>query len=480
MSRSLLTQLEQIRNSATYDDSVASVATQSVAEPTISGSLEGDLNVLRTILKTVKGTTKWYDDLGQYFDPTNTTSGNASLKDFNMSNIKGYTVDAQTVIVPVSADNDGSAYTVSGTQDGMLVTLNAPYATWTDRRGVPIYSSVASGTLYSDIGGPLNVCKVDIISASNNAHVTTSGGDIIYGLMYDAADYSGTRDQDVYVKFFADGSPVGFPSGYETTVTVISGAYSPPSGDDVNFDFSGGYVTPSGNMLQFDFTDESVSGGIKIIYPRRRIMKNMEEWDWFRTDFVNKWEGDVELAEDLSNLWGYTGATDGDPSADPWTTQSGNVVLAGPPVVNDLFEAFDEINTSIGDLSFTESNYISDGTDLATALDALDQQINDNANALTAGAEEKFTEEASTDITKNTVHQLPVVSGTGQLLYTPNATSYYEGANMDVFLNGQLLMADTGASGANADRDYAEVSASGIMFRFNVYQGDNIIYRIRQ
>ena len=47
MARSLLRQLEQIRRSATYTDAVVSVNTSTVAEPTVSGSLQDDLNVIR-------------------------------------------------------------------------------------------------------------------------------------------------------------------------------------------------------------------------------------------------------------------------------------------------------------------------------------------------------------------------------------------------------------------------------------------------
>ena len=68
--RSLLRQLEQIRRSATYDDAVSGIYTSAVAEPTVSGSLEQDLNVIRSLMKEMKGTSDWYGDLGNYFDGT--------------------------------------------------------------------------------------------------------------------------------------------------------------------------------------------------------------------------------------------------------------------------------------------------------------------------------------------------------------------------------------------------------------------------
>ena len=475
MSRSLIRQLEQIRRSVTYDDVVVDVNLSAVAEPTVSGSLEDDLNAIRSLVKLSKGTTDWYGDLGQYFDPTNTTSGSAELKDLNLSNLRNNSLDAKTVLVPVVNNNDGQSFSVSGTQDGFLVEVNTPYATPTDRRGLPIYSSVANSGSYWDEGGALNVCRVDILSAANGQQVVTSGGDIVYGLFHDGSDYSGTGDgTDVYVKFYANGSPVGFPTGYETTVTVLSGVYTPPSGDDVNFDFSGGYVTPSGNALQFDFTEEAVAGGIQFVYPRRRVMTNVQEYEWFRTDFVNKWEGDVELVEDISNLWSYVGSSDGiESTAGTWSNASSSYPLTSDPT--DVQSAIDILNTEFGDMNWSTANYVSIGDDLAEALIALDTQVKANADAVTAGVEDKYVEGVAVSIAKNTYHALP----TG-LSYTPNSTAGQEGSNMDIFVNGQLLTADTGAAGANADHDYAETNASGITFRALVAAPANITYKIRQ
>ena len=120
MARSFLEQLTQIRRSRIYDDAVSGVYTSAVAEPTVSGSLQDDLNVVRTLMKTIKGSTDWYSDLGNYFDPTSTTSGNAETKALNLTNIKNNTLDAKTVIIAVSDDNTTAGFTVSGTSDGVL------------------------------------------------------------------------------------------------------------------------------------------------------------------------------------------------------------------------------------------------------------------------------------------------------------------------------------------------------------------------
>jgi len=469
MSRSLLTQLEQIRRSATYDDQVAGAVSGTIAEPTVSGSLEDDLNVLRTIMRLVKGSTNWYDNLGNYFDPTNTTSGNGETKSLDLTNLKNHSMDAKTVIVPVVSDNSGSGYSVSGTQDGFLMNITTSYATATDRRGLPIYQSTSGD--YWDEGGALDVCAVDILSVANNASITTSGGDVIYGLFYDAADEGGTgTGTDVYVKFYANGSPIGFPSGYTTTTTTISGGYTPPSGDDVDFDFGGGYVTPSGNLVNFDFNEYSTTGGIKVVYPHRKVMTNVQEYEWFRTDFITKVEGDPIFVEDISNLWSYTGAVDGvESTAGSWNATTGNYPFASDP--SDLQIAIDVMNTALGDTTFTEGNYMSDGDTIASGINALDEQVKDNADAISANLGVKYTEDVSVTIPRNTLHGLPA-----GVTYTPDSTAGQEGKNMDVYVNGQLLMVD--ASGEL--RDYEETTASGVTFRFNVVADSNIVYMVRQ
>lgn len=63
MARSLLSQLLQVEASATYDDAVSSVHTGGVAEA--QAELEGDLNVLRSLVKDLHGETNWYDTPSQ-------------------------------------------------------------------------------------------------------------------------------------------------------------------------------------------------------------------------------------------------------------------------------------------------------------------------------------------------------------------------------------------------------------------------------
>jgi hypothetical protein len=436
MARSLIRQLEQIRRAATYDDAVAGVNTSAVAEPTVSGSLEEDTNVIRTLMRQLKfGTTSgtnWYDDLGNYFDPTDTDAGNTENKELSLNNIKNNTLDAKTIILAVSDDNSGNGYTVSGTDTGVLLSpVTTNYADPSDRTGLPIYASTTNSGSYYDEGGMDRVCRIDIVNTATDTEFVDTSGNVVYGKFHDGADFSGTGENtDVYVRFYADDAAIDW-----STVSGVS--------------------------------------NIKFVYPVRKVLSNMAEYEWLRTDFVSSWEGDYELMEDISNLWSYTGATDGDSSPQPWSNTSSYYLLQSDPT--SLQSAIDAINTGIGNRTFSESNYISDGDGITTALDALDVALQDVSDSVSAGVGEKYVEAAASDISANVEHPLPY-----SITYTPESTAGREGKNMDVFVDGQLLAADTGANGANADRDYGETTTSGITFRFNVQTGRNITYVVRQ
>ena len=501
MARSFLEQLTQIRRSRTYDDAVADIYTSAVAEPTVSGSLQDDLNVVRTLMKSIKGSTDWYSDLGNYFDPTDTTSGTAETKALNLTNIKNNTLDAKTVIVPVT---DVGPYAVSGSTEGFLQTNSAAYATPVVRTGLPIFASTANVGDYWDEGGSDNVCRIDVINVDTDSEMQTAGGDTIYAKFHDSDDHSGAgTGTDVYVKFYAD---------------------------DVECTLSGVDPAPS---------------NVSIIYPRRRQMSQMLEHEWLRTDFVNSWEGDVELIEDIANLWSFTGASDDDSEAGPFTNESANWILASGP--NDLESAIDLLNDGVGNRTYTSTyivsgeavstslnklglgiegndtaistnagnistnagdidtlessmgtaetdisnleaavgsstgatglvyssnNYVSNATSLDTAIGALDA-------AITSSSAQKYIETTSAVITAGIEHALPAaaISAGG---YTTFSGAGQEGANMDVYVSGQMLAADTGYLGATADRDYGETSTSGVTFRFTIPSGTNIIYVIRQ
>ena len=128
--------------------------------------------------------------------------------------------------------------------------------------------------------------------------------------------------------------------------------------------------------------------------------------------------------------------------------------------------------------TFYESgtNYITSLETISSSLFVLDSQLKTVSDNLSAGIGIKYTETVTTDIAAGTEYDLP--SG---LTYTPfTVVSGAYGKNMDVFVNGQLLVASSGAFGADEDMDYSEVSTSAIKFHIDVNAYSNIMYVIRQ
>lgn len=441
MARSLLRQLEQIRWSANYTDDVSNIYTADVAEPNVSGtgSLEGDLNNVRSLMKEMKGSTDWYSDLGNYFDPTDTDGSNTENKDLNITSLKNNTLDSKTILIAVAEDNSGAGFTVTATSSGVLTTsgsITTDYATDADRRGLPIWESAAGA--YFDEGGDNNTCRVDVLDVDVDGEFD-DGTDIIWAKMYDGADNGGTgMGADVYFQFYK-GSP----------------------------------------GTECDLTGTGVTS-VKFIYPKRKLLSEMAEHEWLRTDFVSSWEGDVELIEDLTNLWNYTGAADGE-TAPSWDQTGSHYLMDGSPT--DLEAAINDINVGVGDRDYTTGGdySLTDGETVTSSLEALNLDVKTNADdiatntaAIAASSADKYIETLSADLGANVDHDLPYSQ-----TYTPCTTSGQEGKNMDVLVNGQLLCADTGAAGVNADRDYAELDTNTIKFRFALYENTNVTYIIR-
>jgi hypothetical protein len=170
------------------------------------------------------------------------------------------------------------------------------------------------------------VCRIDVINTATDAEFVDDSGDVVYAKFHDGADFGGTGENtDVYARFYADGAVIDW-----STVTGVS--------------------------------------NVKFVYPARKVLSNMEEYEWLRTDFVSSWEGDYELVEDIQNLWSYTGASDGDTTPQPWTNTSASYLLQSDP--SNLQAAVDAINTGVGSRVFSEGNYINDGDIITDALDA--------------------------------------------------------------------------------------------------------------
>ena len=424
MSRSLLSQLEQIAGSLTYNDLVDGFHTGAVAEPpdsTISGSLEYDLNLVRAHIREIKDYGgDWFAGLSTYtaaFDGSTVSGSLANI--VTPTHGTGNVLDAKSVIMPVDDDNSGSGFTTATGTTGFLLTVSTQYADAADRRGLPIYAS--TGTYY-DEGGSDNIVRIDLLDTSTGNEFVDSSGNVIFARFHDGADNGGSGDGvDAWVAYY-----------------TVSGAYTWTAGD------------PS---------------SISIVYPQRKIMSEMNEWEWFRTDFVSGFEGDVELIEDIENLWSFTGSGDGITSP-TWTNTTAYYLLDGNP--SDLEAAINDINDGVGDRDYTSEYYVTDGQSITASIDALDQAI---YTITSSGIGEKYVYSTSSAITAGTPITLPY-----SITYTPNSSDTQPGANMDIYVDGQLLAADYATLGLN---DYAETSSNQWTPHFTIRAGANITYVVR-
>ena len=462
MARSLLSQLEQIAGSLNYNDLVADIHTGAVAEPsdsTISGSIEYDLNIVRSLVREVKHIgSDWYAAL-----PTYTAAVDGSTIDASLSNIvttasgfgDGNLLDAKSIILPIEDDNTGVGFTVSGTQTGFLLSTATQYAATTDRRGLPIY---ASTTPYYDEGGSDNVVRIDMVDSATKAEFLGSNGQVVFARFHDGADNGGAGDgTDAWVQFYTS-----------------SGTYS------------------------WDGADPAA---VDIIYPQRKILSEMEEWEWLRTDFVSSWEGDVELIEDIYNLWLFTGAGDGITSP-TWNNTTAYYLLDGNPSdleagINDIndgvgdrdfttgnyyaiqadgqtiTQTLEDLNLAIGDRDYTEENYVTDGQTVTASIDELDMALWDleiTVSGIASGGQ-KYVYTMTGATSPETAITLPYT-----LSYTPFASDQQPGKNMDIYVDGQLLTADYNTLG---DNDYEETSTLTWTPHFAIRNNANITYVIR-
>jgi hypothetical protein len=346
----------------------------------------------------------------------------------SFANIKGNTLDSKTIILAVTADNGGVGYDVTTGASGVLITTTTRYATAEDRTGLPIFAS-STGT-YVDEGGADNVVRVDVVNMATDSEIEF-GGYTIYAKLHDGLDFGATGSgTDVYARFYSNGVVTTLPAGISK---------------------------------------------VGFVYPYRKRLSDVAEYEWLRTDFINSWEGDVELIEDISNLWAFTGASNDDLSPAPWTNTGAGYLLTSNP--SNLKSAIDLLNDGVGAMNFGSTTYLVGDTDVAVSLIDLDAALKAVADQISAGIGEKYVESVTGSmIAKNVAHTLPY-----SISYTPEDDAGREGKNMDVFIDGQLLAADTTVSGVGmADRDYGETSSSSVTFRFDIQVGRNITYVVRQ
>lgn len=539
MPRSLLDQLVQIRGSGTYDDAVASP--RSVHES--QTSLQGDLNVLRTLLKLDLGKASWEEA------PAASLNDLANKQKQYRTHVAGFedvTVAAtgsstlfDTAIKGISGHNSGGG---NSTTDGVIVDATSPHEVVirdyntqdavNDGNGNDVYGRLSYDTTiletldnnnqlsgYASITGVVKGLpsgnNTDVESKQYINIVDDGGGFFHVDIYSDAArtqlvghtaTYNSTGSQAV----IADNA-----SGLGGTITVD--AVTAADSDIVIehgqyvltwYSWINGVETP----YTFPATKDIEVASVPISAKEKDI-----PWSVYRTGEFHDVSGisgtildDAVTVNGMTDfLVGLTTQAQVNARVDNLgTTNNGEGAsyigiedASGWYTGTDLEAALNELETLLGSSTsstydFGENNVLVDNDAVYAALNKLDLKwgdlastangegaslvaIEDSAGNFTAtdveGAlSELYTLAQTATIEKEIATGVgPITAGTPVTI--PNANTYTlgSGANMDVFVNGQLMV-------WGASEDYTETSTTQVTFTFTIPANSNITYLIRQ
>lgn len=376
-------------------------------------SLQDDLNFERTDRAAIKGV-NYYAAIPTFERP----SAVGTSVPANLTNIAGKTLDAKALVV--NRKQAAQSVTAATTFQLITDTGNLKHADTTDRTGVPIYDGAGAGDhigTYVEIIDPATEAALEVLAGGD-------AGKRIYGRT--RAGATSTSPNSVEVEFRA----------------VANGA-------DLSTSVS--YTWESGQPTS-----------VHMFYGYRVRMDQIGEND-LRIVLASGIESDADLAQDIVDI-----RTTIDPSfADGATSLNGLLTNLTdyfvfsdlPDATPSIVEAFNTINTQIGDRTYT-GTILSSGQTVTASLEAL-------SSAISGASVTRTIERLSADIPAGTAHTLP-----GSISYTQDGTN--NGRNMWVFWRG--LLRDPGpVSGYN---DYAETSTTSITPYTKIKSGDHINYMI--
>lgn len=437
MPRSFLSQELQVSASALYDDAISTPHSQGVAEG--QTHIEGDLNVLRTLLKNALGTTNWYDESNmtvnaisdKYFIQRITPSG---FDDF-ASGTGTSTTGLDAFIKAVTGHNDGGGSSIAG---GVVVDDTRSYRI--ALRNASTKNPIDDGQ-GNEVFGRL---------AWNGTQYVLNYRSIHNGV---ESDYTFATSQNI------DVSLIAISRRYED---LDWNQFLDPSWHDVA-------------GLTGTLQDSNVSTG---------------PWSFLLSGLTTQ----QQVNQRVDNL-GSTASTEGASriaihDAAAWFT--GERVEAALTEIKDLFGS-----TTSATYNFTENNVLADNDSVYPALNKLDLKWGDLASTTAGeGASLVGVEDAAAWFTGTTVEAVlqeiglkldnvsgwqkasttttaPIASGSSWTI--PGGLTYTmaNGAHLDVYLDGQLLLEGAG-------NDYVESSTTQIQFAFTVPNSKNITIAVRQ
>lgn len=236
MSRKLIKQDTQISSSTVYNSTVSGVNQQSVAEPTVSGSLEGDLNIIRTLLKEVKSTTNWYD----------TPVSNIATLDTKINSTSGTLQNQIDNILPTQSGHAGEFLTTDGTT-----------ATW---------SGVSGGTS--------NHSELNELDYASAGHTGFASGEEVNQNTWDISVISGT---------------------VMTPVEVTTSTHTATANTIININYSGNVTVtlPNPNLTYYTKHERIIINdvygyfGDKVLTVNvansQSVLTRQNDWNWYQS-----------------------------------------------------------------------------------------------------------------------------------------------------------------------------------------------------
>jgi hypothetical protein len=403
--------------------------------PNMEDLINYQITQLANILGNYPGSKDWKNNLPRGFDAANTDGSDTKNEKIDLTVLAANWYGSKTKML---RNLVFSAQSISTTDVGKLLTSSVKYATPTNRTdgingAFPIFKSVINVGDYYDEDGINAICKVNIIEEATGNEFFDINGNIIFGKLYDGADYhpSGFGDGvSVFVKFFKDDGSNG-GKGAEYTWT----ANDPTT--------------------------------VRFELPRRKRRKDINEYEESQL-FTGSTLGDAETSLDISRIRQALGLGPTDEDGDwDWTNVTANYPLQSDPATAE--GAINALNNAIGNRVYTAENYINNGESITLSLDALDQAING------AGTKSKIIERVSSPIVGFTNHVIPFATGSNPLITTYKLDTGNRGLYLSIYVNGKKLIPHINWA---ARGEYEEINNTTVRFRFTIGIGDTIEYLV--
>jgi len=510
MGRSLLKIDTQVDGPKTFDDAFANAHTVGVAESTtqVLGTFQ---HVLMTNLKDLKGTPNWYD------------TGSSDIEElYNRPDLSTTAIVTPVILAGIA----------SGTSNVLLLGANLTGNAALVDDDASINHILAYGS--DSTGTQKTKTRVLILNASTNDPIEDGAGNEVYAEMelrthpdtnltetnFPITAVDGTSNYQFKLHFYSDvaGTPTAHTFGSSVSIdlyyrkqlsygtadkfySVDGVSQYTDSANEVNIGnltyteqnevTNGETVTASLDALDIKIGDSTFTESNDVA-GANDITENLDAIDVRIGDSAFTSQFDVTNNADISDNLDALDLAHGNrtytednevtdnqtftASIDALDIKIGDSTFTSAfnlTAANDITEWLDSLDLAIGDRSgYTEQNYITNNESVAASLDALDQQVKDNTDAVADSNCDPYWLELGSTVTAGNPITLPASQ-----TYTIDTNN--RAKHMMVTVDGQVVAPDD-FGGSVQDYDYQEASTTTIVAHFTIPAGSIIGFHIRK